>query len=194
MATKIITAPSFEPLSVADVSEYLRLDDSPTDTALISALITAARQHLENYLNRFIAEQTVELALTGWKDKIDLSAPLQSVTSVKYLDENGAEQTLNANQYIVDTYSEPASIYPAYNVTYPNLYDQENNVKIRYVVGFTSGSSPDTNPLPDPLKFAMMLIIGDLYANREGAIVGTIHEVNPTIQNLLQFYRLNIGM
>ncbi len=193
MATKIITAPSFEPLSVADVSEYLRLDDSPTDTALISALITAARQHLENYLNRFIAEQTVELALTGWKDKIDLSAPLQSVTSVKYLDENGAEQTLNANQYIVDTYSEPASIYPAYNVTYPNLYDQENNVKIRYVVGFTSGSSPDTNPLPDPLKFAMMLIIGDLYANREAG-GEKAYQVNPTVQNILQFYRLNIGM
>lgn len=193
MATKIITAPSFEPLSVADVSEYLRLDDSPTDTALISALITAARQHLENYLNRFIAEQTVELALTGWKDKIDLSAPLQSVTSVKYLDENGTEQTLNANQYIVDTYSEPASIYPAYNVTYPNLYDQENNVKIRYVVGFTSGSSPDTNPLPDPLKFAMMLIIGDLYANREAG-GEKAYQVNPTVQNLLQFYRLNIGM
>lgn len=193
MATKIITAPSFEPLSVADVSEYLRLDDSPTDTALISALITAARQHLENYLNRFIAEQTVELALTGWKDKIDLSAPLQSVTSVKYLDQNGTEQTLNANQYIVDTYSEPASIYPAYNVTYPNLYDQENNVKIRYVVGFTSGSSPDTNPLPDPLKFAMMLIIGDLYANREAG-GEKAYQVNPTVQNLLQFYRLNIGM
>lgn len=193
MATKIITAPSFEPLSVADVSEYLRLDDSPIDTALISALITAARQHLENYLNRYIAEQTVELALTGWKDKIDLSAPLQSVTFVKYLDENGAEQTLNPNQYIVDTYSEPASIYPAYNVTYPNLYDQENNVKIRYVVGFTSGSSPDTNPLPDPLKFAMMLIIGDLYANREAG-GEKAYQVNPTVQNLLQFYRLNIGM
>lgn len=193
MATKIITAPSFEPLSVADVSEYLRLDDSPTDTLLISSLITAARQHLENYLNRFIAEQTVELALTGWKDKIDLSAPVQSVTSVKYLDENGVEQTLNSNQYIVDTYSEPAAIYPAHDVTYPNLYDQENNVKIRYVVGFTSGGSPDTNPLPDPLKFAMMLIIGDLYANREAG-GEKAYQVNPTVQNLLQFYRLNIGM
>jgi len=193
MATKIITAPTFEPLSVADVSEYLRLDDSPTDTLLISALITAARQHLENYLNRFIAEQTVELALTGWKDKIELSAPLQSVTSIKYLDENGAEQTLASNQYIVDTYSEPAAIYPAYNVTFPNLYDQENNVKIRYVVGFTSGGSPDSNPLPDPLKFAMMLIIGDLYANREAGGEKT-YQVNPTVQNLLQFYRLNIGM
>lgn len=193
MATKIITAPSFEPLSVADVSEYLRLDDSPTDTLLISSLITAARQHLENYLNRYIAEQTVELALTGWKDKIDLSAPVQSVTSVKYLDENGVQQTLNPNQYIVDTYSEPAAIYPAYDVTYPNLYDQENNVKIRYVVGFTSGGSPDTNPLPDPLKFAMMLIIGDLYANREAG-GEKAYQVNPTVQNLLQFYRLNIGM
>ena len=193
MATKIITAPTFEPLSVADVSEYLRLDDSPTDTLLISALITAARQHLENYLNRFIAEQTVELALTGWKDKIELSAPLQSVTSIKYLDENGAEQTLASNQYIVDTYSEPAAIYPAYNVTFPNLYDQENNVKIRYVVGFTSGGSPDSNPIPDPLKFAMMLIIGDLYANREEG-GEKAYQVNPTVQNLLQFYRLNIGM
>ena len=193
MATKIITAPSFEPLSVADVSEYLRLDDSPTDTLLISALITAARQHLENHLNRYIAEQTVELALTGWKDKIDLSAPLQSVTSVKYLDENGVEQTLASNQYVVDTYSEPAAIYPAYGVTFPNLYDQENNVKIRYVVGFTSGGSPDTNPLPEPLKFAMMLIIGDLYANREAG-GEKAYQINPTVMNLLQFYRLNIGM
>ena len=193
MATKIITAPTFEPLTVADVSEYLRLDDSPTDTLLISALITAARQHLENYLNRYIAQQTVELALTGWSDKIDLSAPLQSVSSVKYLDVNGVEQTLAANQYVIDNYSEPAVLYPAYNVTYPNLYDQENNVKIRYVVGFTSGGSPDTNPLPDTLKFAMMLIIGDLYSNREAG-GEKAYQVNPTVQNLLQFYRLNIGM
>lgn len=193
MATKIINAPTFEPVSIAEVSEYLRLDDSPTDSYLISGLITAARQHLENYLNRFIAVQTVETALTGWQDKMALSAPLQSVTSVKYLDENGAEQTLNPNQYIVDTYSEPAVIYPAEGVTYPALYNVENNVKIRYVVGFTSGDSPDNNPLPNPLKFAMMLIIGDLYANREAG-GEKAYQVNPTVQNLLHFYRLNIGM
>jgi hypothetical protein len=61
------------------------------------------------------------------------------------------------------------------------------------VVGFTSGGSPDTNPLPDPLKFAMMLIIGDLYSNREAG-GERAYQVNPTVQNLLQFYRLNIGM
>jgi uncharacterized phiE125 gp8 family phage protein len=193
MPTKIISAPTFEPISVADVSEYLRLDDSPTDSDLIDSLITAARQYLEQYLNRSIATQTLELALTGWADPIELDAPVQSVTSIKYTDVDGAEQTLSSDQYTLDTYSEPAQITPNYGVAYPELYPIPNNVRVRYVVGYTSGGSPDTNPMPKPLRFAMMLIIGDLYSNREAG-GDKAYQVNPTVQNLLQFYRLNIGM
>jgi hypothetical protein len=68
-----------------------------------------------------------------------------------------------------------------------------NNVKIRYVAGYTSGGSPDLNPMPKPLRFAMMLIIGDLYANREAG-GDKAYQINPTVQSLLQFYRLNMGM
>jgi uncharacterized phiE125 gp8 family phage protein len=194
MATKVITAPTYEPISVADVAEYLRVDNVNADQSLISALITAARQYLEQYLNRPIAMQTLEEALTGWANPIVLDSSLQSVTTIKYLDVNGAEQTLAANQYLVDTYAEPAQITPAYNVTFPDLYAVPNNIKVRYVAGYTSGSSPNTNPLPNPLRFAMMLVIGDLYANREAAVTGTTYTVNPTVQNLLQFYRLNMGV
>lgn len=194
MPTKVITAPTYEPISVADVAEYLRVDDLVADEDLLDSLITAARQYLEQYLNRPIATQTLEEALTGWANPIVLDSSLQSVTFVKYIDVNGAEQTLASNQYYVDTYSEPAKITPAYNVTYPELYNVPNNVKIRYVAGYTSGGSPDTNPLPKTLRFAMMLVIGDLYANREAAITGTTYTVNPTVQNLLQFYRLNMGV
>jgi uncharacterized phiE125 gp8 family phage protein len=193
MADKIITYPTFEPITVADVAEYLRVDNVALDTPLLEALITTARQYLEQYLNRYIAEQTVETALTGWSTEMTLSSPVQSVTSIKYLDVNGAEQTLNSNQYVVDTYSEPAKITPAYNVSYPELYAVENNVKVRFVTGFTTGSSPDDHPMPQPLKFAMMLIIGDLYANREGQSDKS-YQVNPTVQNLLSFYRLEMGM
>ena len=193
MADKIITYPTFEPITVADVAEYLRVDNVALDTPLLEALITTARQYLEQYLNRYIAEQTVETALTGWSTEMTLSSPVQSVTSIKYLDVNGAEQTLNSNQYVVDTYSEPTKITPAYNVSYPELYAVENNVKIRFVTGFTTGSSPDDHPMPQPLKFAMMLIIGDLYANREGQSDKS-YQVNPTVQNLLSFYRLEMGM
>lgn len=194
MPTKVITAPTYEPISVADVAEYLRVDDLAADQDLLESLITAAREYLEQHLNRPLATQTLEEALTGWKDPIVLDSSLQSVTSIKYIDVNGAEQTLASNQYLVDTYAEPAQITPAYNVTYPELYDVPNNVKVRYVAGYTSGGSPDTNPLPKPIRFAMMLVIGDLYANREAAVTGTTYTVNPTVQNLLQFYRLNMGV
>ena len=194
MATKVITAPTYEPISVADVAEYLRVDSVVADQYLIASLITAARQYLEQYLNRPIATQTLEEALTGWSNPLVLDGALQTVTSIKYLDVNGAEQTLASGQYLVDTYAEPAQITPAYNVTFPDLYAVPNNVKVRYVAGYTSGGSPNTSPLPNPLRFAMMLVIGDLYANREASVTGTTYTVNPTVQNLLQFYRLNMGV
>ena len=193
MADKIITYPTFEPITVADAAEYLRVDDVNSDTALISALITTARQAVEQYCNRYIAEQTIESAFTGFPDVIKLSAPVQSVTSIKYLDVNGTEQTLNSNQYLVDYYSQPVQITPAYNVTYPELYDVPNNVKVRFVAGYTTGDSPDTTPMPLPLRYGMLLIIGDLYANRE-AQSDKKYEINPTVQNLLYPYRLNIGL
>lgn len=193
MPTKVITAPTYEPISAADVAEYIRVDDLAEDQLLLNGMITAARQYLEQYLSRPIATQTLEEALTGWADPIVLDSSLQSVTSIKYLDLNGVEQTLASNQYLVDTYSEPAQITPAYNVEFPELYAVPNNVKIRYVAGYTSGGSPDLNPMPKPLRFAMMLIIGDLYANREAG-GDKPYQINPTVQSLLQFYRLNMGV
>jgi uncharacterized phiE125 gp8 family phage protein len=193
MPTKVITAPTYEPISAADVAEYIRVDDLAEDQLLLDGMITAARQYLEQYLSRPIATQTLEEALTGWADPIVLDSSLQSVTSIKYLDLNGVEQTLASNQYLVDTYSEPAQITPAYNVEFPELYAVPNNVKIRYVAGYTSGGSPDLNPMPKPLRFAMMLIIGDLYANREAG-GDKSYQINPTVESLLQFYRLNMGV
>jgi uncharacterized phiE125 gp8 family phage protein len=193
MPTKVIAAPIYEPISAADVAEYIRVDDLAEDQLLLDGMITAARQYLEQYLSRPIATQTLEEALTGWADPIVLDSSLQSVTSIKYLDLNGVEQTLASNQYLVDTYSEPAQITPAYNVEYPELYAVPNNVKIRYVAGYTSGGSPDLNPMPKPLRFAMMLIIGDLYANREAG-GDKPYQINPTVESLLQFYRLNMGV
>ena len=191
---KIITQPTFEPLSVAEVAEYIRVDDLAAETVTIEAMITAARQYLEQYLSRFIATQTVEIAFDTFQDEMTIAAPLQSITSITYLDKDGATQTLNPNQYLVDTYQEPAVITKAFGVVYPETYDVPNAVKIRFVAGYTTGDSPDIMPLPKPLKFAMLLLIGDMYANREGGIVGSIHTENPTLTHLLSFYRLQMGV
>ncbi|MBP2303426.1 head-tail connector protein [Azospirillum picis] len=44
-------------------------------------------------------------------------------------------------------------------------------------------------PVPASVKVAILLILGDLYAVREGAIIGATHAVNPTVERLLAPYR-----
>lgn len=49
-------------------------------------------------------------------------------------------------------------------------------------------------PVPADVQAAILLIIGDLYENREGVVVGTIVATNPTVQNLLHFHRVGFGV
>lgn len=49
-------------------------------------------------------------------------------------------------------------------------------------------------PVPADLKLGILLILSDLYENREGLIVGTIVAKNPAVQNLLHFHRVGLGI
>lgn len=49
-------------------------------------------------------------------------------------------------------------------------------------------------PLPASVRAAILLILGDLYENREGQIVGTIRADNPAVERLLHFYRVGLGV
>lgn len=49
-------------------------------------------------------------------------------------------------------------------------------------------------PVPASVRAALLLVIGDLYENREGVVVGTIVAVNPTVERLLHFYRVGLGV
>lgn len=49
-------------------------------------------------------------------------------------------------------------------------------------------------PVPGGVRAALLLVIGDLYENREGVVTGTIVAVNPTVERLLHFHRIGIGV
>lgn len=49
-------------------------------------------------------------------------------------------------------------------------------------------------PVPPDVKAAILLIIGDLYENREGQFVGVQVAENQTVQNLLHFHRVGLGI
>lgn len=208
----LVTPPTLEPVELVRAKEHLRTDlSSSAEDALIEILVSAAREWAEGQTSRALITQTWRESFDrfpaggespwrqgyGWRrhpladqleyDAIRLGlAPVQSVSSVKYIDATGAEQTMPPSDYVVDTASLPAKIRPAYGVTWPDTRAQANAVTVEYVAGY--GDDPAS--VPAPIRAAMLLVLGDLYANREAQIVGTIVNENPTAKALLGPYRV----
>lgn len=185
MPRALVTLPSAEPVTLSEAKAHLRVTASDEDS-LISALTTAARDWAENFTQRAIMTQTWDYLIDAFADEIELPLPpLQSVTYVKYLDADGVEQTLASTEYTVDTAADRGVVRLAYNKTWPVTRAQANAVTIRFVAGYSA-----TNPVPGAIKAACLLILGELYARRETAIVGApITTVPLSAENLLWPYR-----
>jgi uncharacterized phiE125 gp8 family phage protein len=109
---------------------------------------------------------------TGWMQAtasvIELRPPVSSIVSVTYTDPSGNAQTLAASGYLLDGASEPARLVPALGKVWPVTGPVPGAVKIQYVTGATS-----SDLVPDDMKAAVKLYLGELYQNREDVIVDT---------------------
>ena len=191
---KLITGPD-ELITVDDVAEFIRAEFSESEENLIETLITAARQMCEDYLFRKIGVQTVELRNKGFpvnNAPISLPAPLISVTSIKYLDGDNIEQTLDSSEYVVSD-SEPGLITPVNS--WPETSAAGDSLRIVFVAGYSDpGESPmQSEALPKTIKIAMLMQIADMYENREAQVEKPL-TANQTLVNLLAPYRLEMGI
>lgn len=189
MGLKLITAPSAEPVTLSDVKAQLPvLTGDTSQDAVITRRITEARQWVEEYLDRSLINQTWERALDQFADTIDLpKGPVSSVSSVKYLDPDGVEQTLAGTEYQLDDYGSPAWVMPAYGKSWPSTQSTINAVKVRYVAGYGAAGSS----VPGPIKEAIMLIIGNWMNFQAGVEAGiTITRVPWAAIDLLAPYRV----
>jgi uncharacterized phiE125 gp8 family phage protein len=169
MQHKLITSPIQEPLTLTEVKLHLRIDSEDEDF-LLASLISAAREHCENFTGRQFITATYEQYLNYFPREIVLpKSPLQTITSIKYTDENGILQTLAASYYSVIDLN-PGRITLAYGQQWPSTRCDYNTVIVKYVAGY--GSNP--NNVPASIREAMKLLIGNWYENRESVVVGTI--------------------
>lgn len=168
-------APVVEPITLTEAKDHLRVDISDDDT-LINALIEAARARAETETHRQFITATFEKTLDFFPNVIWLEKPkVQSVSSIQYIDTAGTTQTLPAAEFRVDVASEPARIEPAFGFTWPITRPIINAVTVTYVAGYGLAAA-----VPEALKSAMKLLIGDMYENREEQIAGIIISMNST--------------
>lgn len=206
--TRTVVQPAAEPLSIDEVKLHLRID-TDDENDWIEPQITAARQAAENFCNRYIAEQGVEMRADGWPcywwnaanrymhDTIMLpgSDPARDVV-IKYIDVDGVEQTLDDAVYSVNQFRAPSTVGIAYNQFWPAARNEPGAIRVTYTAGYTlPGDSPQAYPLPAAIRSAMLLMIGNWYENREAVVVGaTVVELPLGVQSLLWPYRLSLGV
>ena len=188
---KLVTPPAAKPISTADAKAHLRVDFSEDD-AYVALLIDVATTSLENETNRKLITQTWDKYQDRfWGSSITLPfGSLQSVTSLKYVDNADAEFTVSANVYDVVTWEDPGRIVLGDGETWPSsTLRPAGGVIVRFICGY----GDDATDIPAPLIQAMKLTIGHLYENRESVVVGqgvSVAELPQAAKHLAWPYRI----
>lgn len=185
----LTTAPTKEPLLIADLRAHLRLD-ATDEHFLLDQWLTAARRHVESYLGAALLTQTWLLTLDGFPmaDHIELPRnPAQSIASIQYVDTTGSLQTMPSTDYDLVAPEDPAGgrhrIVLAYDKHWPGCRAHVGDVRISFVAGHA-----ERKDVPPEILAAILLVAADLHENRE-AQRSDAYETNPTVRALLAPYR-----
>jgi len=174
-------APTAEPLLLADAKTFMRILETDDD-ALITSMIVAAREFAENYTNRQFKQATFELITNRFIDGMKLRKnPIQSISSIQYMDENGTYQTLSTENYYL--YFDNG-IGHLHFEDLPSIKDDKRAVKITFVSGYAT--------VPSSIVSYLKVLVSTLYENREQYIVGVNVDTlaNPMINKMLDMYRI----
>ena len=156
----VVEAPEDDAVSLDTLKAYLVIDDDRDDASLTITLNAAigryqeicnvrlVTQTLKATYDRFpstdafrsrwgtfsLVDNTVQPVQAG---QIVLpTGPVQSVESIKYLDQDGDEQTWDDAEYRVDVSGMPARIVPVSLSSWPAALTTAGSVRVEFVAGF----------------------------------------------------------
>jgi uncharacterized phiE125 gp8 family phage protein len=187
----------------AEVKGHLRLDDDTERSRVEAVLMPAADQLARQETGLSLIARTMRLTLDAFPldgQQLEIPVPpLISITSVKYIDEDGVQQTWDPALYVVkgkvadgappdDGPPVPGRLYPAYDKVWPTTRSlQPDAVEIVFEAGYGVAS---TN-IPAFLRAGMLLVVGELYEHREDTITGTIIAALPrAASDIFRKYRV----
>lgn len=163
----LVTGPTKEPLDLQDVKKAL-IALAEVDETLVDGFISAARQRFESQTGRQIMTATWELWLDAFPCRvIELPrAPLQTITSIKYVAADGTLTTLDPSVYTVKASAGPQCdrgiVEPAYGQIWPSTRCEAGAVRIRYTAGY--GQTYES--VPELVKSALYLLVTDFFCSR----------------------------
>lgn len=189
------TGPSVEPVTLAEAKAHLRVDTSDDD-AYIGTLITAAREWVEEYLDRTLVHTQWVMRLDRFPvdSTADIELPRPPVVSsgtatsvaVAYTLEDGTTATYSTNLFRVDRASTPGAVKTNYAQTWPPHRQDDNSVSVTWWAGY----GPSGTSVPAAIRHAMLMLVGHWYEARSSVLTGSISkEIEFGVKSLLDSQR-----
>lgn len=151
----VVTGPTAEPITLAEAKRQLFLAESDTsqDAELVSR-IQAAREQWEHDTDTYLLTQTLSVTLERFGEReIELTGrPIQSITHIKYYDENDTLQTFSSAKYSFNAQEQEIEL--KWQEQWPVTAIRWDAVTVTYVAGNTSIAA-----VPAIAKQAMLLLI-----------------------------------
>lgn len=190
----LITPPALQPVTLAEAKLHLRVDHNDEDT-LIESLIRAATEHLDGWtgiLGRCLVEQV-------WRQDHDRFArqmiiplgPVIAVQSITWRDPTGQLSTVPSGSYDLRT-DEAGNAVIRFDGDYvfPTNLHESRAVAINFKAGYETKPGPlATSTVPDPLKVAILLLVGHWYQNREAVSPAGMASLPFAVEALIAPYR-----
>lgn len=168
---EVVTASVGRVVDTAEMREYLRFDDGSYEEQTLANILEAAEDFVEKNCGKQLLTATYD-----WKIPCFYAyrihwpkPPLNSITSVTYVDTSGTSQTLSTSLYDVITGTEHAAGYvkQAYNETWPTTRGDDLDVTIRGVCGFG-----DKDAVPETFRHQIRLLAKHWFEHRSAVECG----------------------
>jgi Phage gp6-like head-tail connector protein len=193
---RLVTAPGAEPVALADVKVFLRVDGTDEDS-LINLLMSSARRMAEEYTQRAFITQSWEMTtdgfspcdpdaffpgvvqlpynfFTGIGEFFNLGrGPIQSITSIMTYDTDNSSTVVDSSVYRLDAPGERVVLND--DQTWPTNLRRQDAVVVVYVAGYGNAGSS----VPEPIRQAIIQQVAAMYEDRKTA------DLMPGVKTLL---------
>jgi uncharacterized phiE125 gp8 family phage protein len=160
----VTVAPASEPITLAQAKEQVRVIDDTSQDDLLNSYIVAARTHVEAVTGTKLVSQTVVMKADCWDDLANLpTGPIQSISSITYVDTAGDTQTLATSVYETRLDGIAPSIVLKYAQTWPSIRSG-SLITVTGVAGYVA--------VPSSVLHAIKLLVADWFAERADANIG----------------------
>lgn len=183
MSAVLLTPPVIEPLTLVEAKAFLRVEHAEDDD-VITALIAAARVHVEAMTRRALLAQTWRFVLDAWP-RDGRFAPrigaLRELVAARVFEADGSVRDIDGESFVVDPAANVIAA-PCFAVPVPG------RATAGIALDVLCGYGAEAGDVPADLRHAVRLLLAHWYDNRVATADGAA--VPAGVSALLAPYRV----